>query len=194
MLVDYPLSPRGRAGWEWHVDPDRDLAFSLVVRPSLAPQRDAWPYVAGTAALTDVLGGDTRIRWPDEVVAGGRPVASVGVQVDAGPTRAAWVVVSAWIIAPEGARAPLLAEAVAAIERRIAERSPDLLADYARRCLTLGRRVRVRMTGAGAGETVFTGVARSVLKDGALIVEGERGRQMVPPSYLRSLEDLGEAG
>lgn len=192
VLADYQISARGRAGWEWAIDPDRDLAFSLVLRPSLAPQRDAWPYVAATLALADVLGGDAAIRWPDEVVRGGTRAASVGVQVHAGPTRAAWVVVSAWIVDPEAARAPLLEAAIAAIERRVAGRAPELIADYRRRSLTLGRRVRVRMSGMGAGEIVFTGVARALLKDGALVVEGDKGRQMVPPSHLRAIEHLGD--
>jgi BirA family biotin operon repressor/biotin-[acetyl-CoA-carboxylase] ligase len=190
VLADYQLSPRGRAGWEWQIDSERDLAFSMVLRPVLAPQRDAWPYVVATAAIADVLGADAAIHWPDEVLIGGKRAASVGVQVDAGPTRAAWVVISVWIVAPRRTRARALADAVAALERRVAERSEDLLADYRARCATLGRRVRVRMTGMGAGEVVFTGVARAVLKDGALVVEGEKGRQMVPPSYLRTLDEL----
>jgi BirA family biotin operon repressor/biotin-[acetyl-CoA-carboxylase] ligase len=194
VLADFQLAARGRAGLEWDIDAERDLAFSLVLRPSLAPQRDAWPYVVGTVAVTDVLGGDPEIRWPDEVRVAGARAAVVGTQVDAGPTRAAWVVVSVWVLDPGTPRAPLLAATVDAVERRLAQPPQELLADHRRLCVTLGRRVRVRMSGLGAGETIFTGVARSVLKDGALIVEGDKGRQMVPPSYLRVIEHLDAPG
>ncbi|MBW3653782.1 MAG: hypothetical protein KY433_09355, partial [Actinobacteria bacterium] len=94
VVADYQAAPRGRSGLLWQVVPGRDLAFSVVLRPQLAVQREGWLYSVVTLALSDVCGDDATIAWPDEVWRGDARVGAVGVHVEPGPRAVAWAVAS----------------------------------------------------------------------------------------------------
>jgi BirA family biotin operon repressor/biotin-[acetyl-CoA-carboxylase] ligase len=190
VVADYQASPRGRAGLEWRAPAGETVGFSLVLRPRLPPPREGWPYVAATTALADVAGEDARTEWPDEVRLGGERAAAVGVDVWLGPVSVEWAVVNVLVLGAEPPRAPLLARAVAAIEERCASSTVPVLADYLRRCDTIGRRVRARMIPLGPGGTQFEGEAVNVLADGALVLDTESGRIAVRPQNLGLLEEV----
>lgn len=79
VVAGHQVSPRGRGGFPWEIDPGRDIAFSMVLRPGLPPEREGWVYVVAVSALADVIGG--RIAWPDEVRVDGGRAGAVSVQV-----------------------------------------------------------------------------------------------------------------
>lgn len=187
VVAGYQASPRGRGGLEWHPEPGRSLAFSLVVRPEpiLPAAREGWLYVAAVAALADL--GDGEIEWPDAVTG----VGAVGVHVELHPLRVEWAIVSVLLEPALPPRGPLLARAVEAIETRLAEPSARVLADYLRRCATIGRRVEARLVPMGPSGARVSGIARTVLADGALVLEQEDGRRLaVRPQGLGVLEPL----
>ncbi len=66
---------RGRQGRRWHAPPGRALLCSLVIRN---PPR-LLPLVAGVA-VADVAGSDALIKWPNDVLLGGRKVAGILVE------------------------------------------------------------------------------------------------------------------
>jgi BirA family biotin operon repressor/biotin-[acetyl-CoA-carboxylase] ligase len=185
VVADYQVSPRGRGGWPWTVRPGRDLGFSLLLRPRFAMAREGWLYTVASCALADVVGPDAAIEWPDEVHAGGRRAAAVGVQVGA----PSWAVLNVLLQEPTPPRATLLARAVDAIEARYHAPTADVLADHARRCATLGREVRARLIPLGPAGPSVTGRAVGLLKDGALLIESAEGRRVaVRPQGLGLLE------
>ena len=64
-----------------------------------------------------------------------------------------------------------------------------MLADYGRRCATIGRRVRARLVPLRPGGPHVTGTALRALADGALLIEPDDGRRVaVPPPSLGVLE------
>lgn len=179
VAAGYQASPRGRAGLEWHPEPGRSLAFSLVLRPELPAEREGWLYAVAVSALADACGGS--IEWPDAVPGAG----AVGVHAELGPAGVAWAVVSVLVEAAPPPRGPLLARVVEAVEARLAQPTTPLLADYLRRCATIGRDVEARLVPMGPGGVVVGGVARTVLTDGALVLEQEDGRRIaVRPQAL----------
>src|SRR5215211_6632117 len=149
VVADYQASPRGRGGRPWQVMPGVGLAFSLILRPQLAPARDGWLYVVALCAIADVLGPDARFEWPDEARVGEQRAASVGVQADLGPPGPPWAVVSVIVDGARPPRAPLLGRVVEAIEARDRSPAAALLNDYSARCATLGRAVRARLLPLG---------------------------------------------
>lgn len=192
VVADYQASPRGRGGRPWQVMPGVGLAFSLILRPRLAPARDGWLYVVALCAIADVLGPDARFEWPDEARVGEQRAAAVGVQADLGPPGPPWAVVSVIVDGARPPRAPLLGRVVEAIEARDRSPAAALLNDYSARCATLGRAVRARLLPLGPAGGEVTGTAVAVLKDGALVVATADARRVaVPPHVLAVLEDAG---
>lgn len=190
VVADYQVAARGRGGLPWDVRPGRDLGFSMVLRPRLAPEREGWLYTVATSALADVLGGQSTIEWPDEVRREGERIAAVGVQVELGSDVDNWAVVTFMVPDPTSPRAEAMAEIVEAVEARYGSPSGTVLADYLPRCETLGRSVRARLVPMGPTGTEVTGQAVSALKDGALVIEtGEGKRVMVRPQALGLLAE-----
>jgi BirA family biotin operon repressor/biotin-[acetyl-CoA-carboxylase] ligase len=189
VVADFQASPRGRAGWPWEVRPGAGLGFSIVLRPNLSAQREGWVYIVATSGLADALGSSATIEWPDEVRVGGRRAGAVGIQVDLGDDGLTWAVVNVLVVEATPPRAALLARVVEAIEARARTPSGPVLADYASRCETLGRRVRARLVPLRPGGPHVTGTAVRTLADGALLIEPEDGRRVaVPPLSLGMLE------
>jgi len=75
LAAEQQSAGRGRMGRTWVAPPRAALTFSLLVRPSaVRPARRGWlPLLAGVAvasAVTAVTGVQTRLKWPNDVLAG----------------------------------------------------------------------------------------------------------------------------
>lgn len=189
VVADYQASPRGRGGFEWRVEPGVGLGFSVLLRPGLPVAREGWPYLAACAALGDVLGPDVELRWPDELYRGPRRAAAVGVHAELGPNNVAWITITVLVDDVRPPRAPLLADVVAAIERQLDAPADGVLADYRRRCTTLGRHVAARLIPMGPTGIVVEGEAVDCRDDGSLAILVGPGRRIaVPPQNLGILD------
>jgi BirA family transcriptional regulator, biotin operon repressor / biotin---[acetyl-CoA-carboxylase] ligase len=81
IVADEQTAGRGRAGRRWHTPPSSALAFSLILRPN-QPEVEVASRLAGlgSLAVTDALteiGVASEIKWPNDVVVGGRKVAGI---------------------------------------------------------------------------------------------------------------------
>lgn len=187
----HQAAPRGRGGLPWEPDPDRDVVFSLVVRPELTPEREGWLYAATAAGVSDWVGGGAGWRWPDEVEVDGEVVARLGIHAELGPSRVDWAVVTVLLHAPTGPRNEALAATVAAIERARARPADEVLEQLRPRCVTLGDRVRALLVPMGPAGPKVEGVASDLKADGALVVATPAGgRIAVRPQHLGMLEPL----
>jgi BirA family biotin operon repressor/biotin-[acetyl-CoA-carboxylase] ligase len=190
VVAEYQASPRGRGGLEWNVPQERSLAFSLVLRPRLPAPREGWLYIPSACGIADASGADAVVAWPDEVIHSGRRAGAVAIQTEVGTVLTEWAVVSVLVEGVEPPRAPLLARTLHAIEARYRSPSVPVLAEYLRRCATIGRRVRARLIPMGPAGPTVVGRAASVLADGALVIERDDGaRVAVRPQNLGLLED-----
>ena len=190
VIADYQISARGRTGRPWTVGPGSGLGLSLVMRPKLAAGREGWLYTVVLAALADVYGDGATIEWPDEVRRGSETAAAVNIQARLGRKRVEWAVVDLLLPHAQPPRGELLASVLRAIEDRSASTEGVVLADYGRRCETIGRRVRTRLLG-GTGPRM-EGTAVGTLEDGALLLETTKGTQAaMRPQDVREIE-MGE--
>ena len=188
VVAGYQASPRGRGGLEWTVNAE-SLAFSLVLRPQLPAHREGWLYIVATSAVAGVVGEEARIEWPDEVRVAGTRAGAAGVHAELGPRGVDWAIVTVLLCDAPPPRAPLAARLVAAVEARYREPSIPVLAEYLRRCDTIGRRVTAQLIPLGPGGVKVTGKAVRVLTDGALVLETDDGRSIaVRPQSLGVLE------
>jgi BirA family biotin operon repressor/biotin-[acetyl-CoA-carboxylase] ligase len=155
---------RGRQGRRWHAPPGRALLCSLVLR-------DPPPLLAILAgvAVAEVVGPEAMLKWPNDVLAGGRKVGGILIE---GRPQEAWAVLgigvnvalrldelpaelrdSAGTLGLDAdAIEPLLARLLELLEHWLARPPADVLAAWRERDALLGLELSWRDgTGTGAG-------------------------------------------
>jgi BirA family biotin operon repressor/biotin-[acetyl-CoA-carboxylase] ligase len=84
MVADHQTQGRGRRGRTWLSAPGRALQFSLLLRPTLVPDRAGVITtalgVAVAEAVEETSGLPSRTRWPNDVTVEGRKVAGILVE------------------------------------------------------------------------------------------------------------------
>jgi BirA family biotin operon repressor/biotin-[acetyl-CoA-carboxylase] ligase len=80
-VAEAQTAGRGRMGRRWISPPRRSLTFSVLLRPAVPAGLLGWvPMLAGVAvasALEHTAGVDTRLKWPNDVLAGGAKIAGI---------------------------------------------------------------------------------------------------------------------
>ena len=217
-MADEQTAGRGRAGRRWVTTPGSSLAFTLVLRPTVAP---ATTHYAGLGALAvcSALRQDykleAQIKWPNDVLLGGLKVAGVLVEAQWSGDQLQAVLLGIGVnLSPAAVPDPaLLAYPATCVEafthhqltpeiflRQILERllhwramlgSPDFLAAWQEHLAWKGQRVSV----SGPDVVPLAGVVQGLDVDGALLLQGEGGiTQRVIAGDLRlRLEGTGSA-
>jgi BirA family transcriptional regulator, biotin operon repressor / biotin---[acetyl-CoA-carboxylase] ligase len=207
LAAEEQVAGRGRMGRTWVTPPRAALMFSLLVRPDgVPPARRGWlPLLTGVAvaeAVTATATVETRLKWPNDVLAGdaklagilaeasgGAVVVGVGLNVSAEPAELPPPgpgALPATSLRVAGARTldrePLLLAILAGFERwyqawRQAGGDPDrsgLRAAYTRCSATIGRPVRAELPGG----QLLSGRAVGVDSDGRLLVRASSGPEV----------------
>lgn len=200
FLADAQTSGRGRAGHTWYSPPHENLYLSLLLRPQVSPAAVApITLVCGLAvaavverALQGARTGDMEVglKWPNDVLVGGRKIAGVlvegqlrgaaiqslvvGVGLNVGarsfPPEIADRATSLALLGAEAPREALAADLITALGDAVARFEADNLApfaaDLARRDWLRGRPVRV-------GDVA--GIAAGIDPEGRLLVQADDG-------------------
>ncbi len=191
VVAEEQTEGRGRLDRTWVSPPAAGLTFSVLLRPPAEPEQLGWlPLWGGLAvarALREQTGLDAVLKWPNDVLVGGRKVAGLLAEAVTGSggtavvlgiglnvTTRAQELPATREVAPsslllEGAtttdRETLLKAILRSLTGTIGDR--DVTA-YRAACATLGRRVRVELPGREAVE----GIAEAVDDAGRLVVDG----------------------
>ena len=83
FVTERQTQGRGRHGRPWHTEPGGGLAFSVLLRPDLtASEAPSLALVAGLAVRASIArsGVDALVKWPNDVLVGGRKIAGVLVE------------------------------------------------------------------------------------------------------------------
>jgi BirA family biotin operon repressor/biotin-[acetyl-CoA-carboxylase] ligase len=90
VVADTQTAGRGRRGRLWHDEPGASLLVSIVVRPRLAvaelPKLSLTTAVAVADAVEALTGPIVRVKWPNDVLVGGRKIAGILLESRAAPT------------------------------------------------------------------------------------------------------------
>ena len=196
IIADEQTAGRGRLQRAWSSPKGAGLYFSLLLRPTIAPEK--WPLITFVAALAvgDALSEacevTTDIKWPNDLLSGERKICGIlaeavetpagravvlgmGVNLtsDAYPAELASVATSvAEASGCAAEREPLLAALVRALSRWYSLlHEPDgaekiVAAWSSRSSYASGKAVQV-----ANGDEVWQGITRGVGSDGALLLE-----------------------
>ena len=184
VVAESQTAGRGRLERTWVSPPRAGLTFSVLLRPDVAADRWGWlPLWAGTAvalAVREQTGVDALLKWPNDVLVGGRKlggllaevpvpgavVLGIGLNVTTGvdelPPEATSLRLSG---ATTTDREIVLREVLRRLSDQLSARDPDA---YRRLCATVGSRVRVELPGGQVRE----GLAEEVDASGRLVVDG----------------------
>jgi BirA family transcriptional regulator, biotin operon repressor / biotin---[acetyl-CoA-carboxylase] ligase len=82
LVAEEQTAGRGRMGRTWVAPPHTALTFSVLLRPTWIPSgRLGWlPLLTGISAcvaLRSVAGVEASLKWPNDVLAGGRKLAGI---------------------------------------------------------------------------------------------------------------------
>ena len=206
LAAEEQRAGRGRMGRTWTSPPRAALTFSVLLKPAVPPARRGWlPLLTGvavSAAVTSVTGVDTRLKWPNDVLAGDAKlcgilaeasgdavVVGIGLNVSTEPAEFPSPrpgALPATSLRAAGAtaldRANLLLAILEGFERwyqtwQQAGGDPDrsgLRPEYTRLSATIGRTVRAELPGGQA----LSGPAAGVDSDGRLLVRVSPGSEV----------------
>jgi BirA family biotin operon repressor/biotin-[acetyl-CoA-carboxylase] ligase len=202
VFAETQTKGRGRLGRQWQSAPGKGLWFSVLLRPALPPQQATQMTVAAAVALARAVAAQTglspEIKWPNDLLLGGRKVAGIltemnaelesihslvlGVGLNVNQTTADFppalrAQVSSLRLAAGG---PVDRPALAA--RILRELDADygrlgrgqfraVAEEWERRCATLGQQVVIH-----CGQRRVAGRAEALDDEGALLLRTEHGR------------------
>jgi BirA family transcriptional regulator, biotin operon repressor / biotin---[acetyl-CoA-carboxylase] ligase len=201
VFAESQTKGRGRLGRKWISPAHKGLWFSILLRPNLNPQETTQLTVASATALRRAIISETNLRpeikWPNDILIGGKKVAGiltelsaeldrvkhitlgigVDVNVDANelPPEVRKIATSLKIESGEKiSRAELATEILRELDKDYAKicagKFSEVADEWEAGCATIGKNVTVQM-----GDRKICGRAESLDDDGALLVRTEHG-------------------
>jgi BirA family biotin operon repressor/biotin-[acetyl-CoA-carboxylase] ligase len=190
IVADHQTAGRGRLGRTWVAPSGSALLMSVLLRPP-----DGTSHLAvATVACAAAAAVDASIKWPNDLLADdGRKLAGILAEAVSGNMTAIVVGLGLNLWTPpdfpeelrtvatslgqRGADIPSRDEVLGAVltelelrYRVLCDDGPaELMAEYRRRCVTVGQRVRIEQLNG-----TWEGTAVGIDGDGALLVDRER--------------------
>lgn len=98
---------RGRLGRQWYSPPGRGIYVSMILRPTFAPDQAPGLSIMTALALAEAIEshcpGEVKVKWPNDVLIGGRKTAGILTELSADRTRINYVIVGVGINANQTA-------------------------------------------------------------------------------------------
>lgn len=202
VFAESQTKGRGRLGRKWVSPAKQGLWFSVLLRPRLRPAEATQLTVAAATALARAVHSQTSlapdIKWPNDLLLGGRKVAGILTEMSAEVDRVNYIIIGMGVDVNQGEsdfpadvrkiasslklecgepvdRPELAAAILQELDRDYARicdgRFPELADEWESRCTTIGQHVTVLV-----GERRVQGRAESLDDSGALLVRTEHGR------------------
>jgi len=202
VFAEAQAQGRGRLGRRWESPAGKGLWLSVLLRPQLHPsaatQLTVMAAVAGARAIKRTTGLLPDIKWPNDLLIGGRKCGGILLELGAELDHIRHVVLGMGLdvnLAPPDfppqvrpiatslaaelghpvdrpALAAALLEELDHAYRQVREGHFSALADeWEERCTTIGQRVSIR-----TGPREITGTAEALDDEGALLLRTEHGR------------------
>ncbi|MBI4198923.1 MAG: biotin--[acetyl-CoA-carboxylase] ligase [Chloroflexi bacterium] len=196
VVAEEQTSGRGRLGRRWLSVPGQSLTFSLLLYPPAAvgAALGIAASVATLRAIREVTGLGAAVKWPNDILVGGKKVAGIliegawqggrlryaivgiGVNVNAGPAEDSEVAATATSLAHQLGRAVSREDLLVALLRAFREVYDPLVGWFAvwhewqAALVGLGQEMRVQY-----GDQVEEGVAEGVDLEGSLLLRRPDG-------------------
>ena len=200
VVADMQTAGRGRRGRGWSSPAGVNAYFTLILRPEFEPDRASMltlvMAMAVAEGITETCGAEAYIKWPNDIVIGGRKVCGMLTELSMQQEYIQHVVIGAGINVGLQEFAPEIADTAACLEQECGRKVSraqlivncmrafekyygkfletldfsELREAYDRRLVNCGREVRVLDP---KGE--YTGISKGINSTGELLVERDDG-------------------
>lgn len=201
VFADSQTKGRGRLGRQWHSLPGKGLWFSVLLRPPLHPKMAMQLTIAAAVSVRRAINQLTNIavfiKWPNDIVIGGKKVAGILNEISAELDRIKYAILGIGVnvnheatdfppdlckiatsikinIGQQLNRSELAAAIIQSLDadyEKIIKGNFSAIADeWMNFCETIGKQVTIR-----TGERIIQGRAESLDADGCLIVRKTHG-------------------
>jgi BirA family biotin operon repressor/biotin-[acetyl-CoA-carboxylase] ligase len=202
VFAESQTKGRGRLGRKWISPTRKGLWFSILLRPDLRPQETTQLTVASATALRRAIVSETKlqpeIKWPNDILLGGKKVAGILTELNAELDRVRYVILGIGIdvnqtveefpkelrkiatslkietgetISRADLATAILRELDLEYARVCAGKFSAVADEWEEHCTTIGKNVTVQ-----TGDRKIRGRAESLDDDGALLLRTEHGR------------------
>jgi BirA family transcriptional regulator, biotin operon repressor / biotin---[acetyl-CoA-carboxylase] ligase len=215
VVAETQTAGRGRLGRHWVSPPGTGIYASLLLRPPLPPQElpqiTLSTAVAMVRALTRAAGVTPGIKWPNDLILKGKKLGGILTEMETESDQIRYLVVGLGLNVNTSDFPPELADTATSLllaegrpfsrvlllrawleefealyARFLAHGFPEILEEWKRHSVTLGKCVAVRQ-----GQRHIEGLALEVGDDGALLLETARGEVVRVTSGEITLESAG---
>ena len=216
LIAEHQSAGRGRNGRAWSTPPRSQIALSVGIAARDVPTT-AWgwvPLLTGVAVVEAVratTGVDANLKWPNDVLVGEGKLAGILAEVAApdpvivvglglnvtltaeeapDPRATSLLMLGSTMLDRSALLGAVLAELTARIDRWRSAGGPDttLVADYRRRSVTLGTRVRALLP----GDREIIGVATDLDVSGQLSIDTGAQTVTVSAGDITHLRPAGD--
>ena len=192
---------RGRLGRKWVSPSRKGLWFSVLLRPKLGPREATQISVASAVALRRAIQSETglkpEIKWPNDLLVGGKKVAGILTELNAELDHINYVILGIGVdvnlnasdfpaelrktatslkleldsaVSRPGLAAAILRELDVEYQLLAARNFAEIANEWESHCTTLGRRISIKI-----GDRQISGRAECLDEDGALLLRTEHG-------------------
>jgi BirA family biotin operon repressor/biotin-[acetyl-CoA-carboxylase] ligase len=201
VIAEEQTAGRGRQGRRWHAPPQSSIMISAILKPKLAPEQLPRVTMLGALAVADTLhplvGDALALKWPNDVLIGGKKVCGILAEATwVGESLAAVILGIGLNVRTNFAGIELITNATsveAALGRPVDRLDllqtllaridhwagvidlPVLIDTWRANLGTLGKRVRVYTEPRKEESPHYSGIAEAVDDNGALLVRMESG-------------------
>ena len=216
LIAEHQSAGRGRNGRAWSTPPRSQIALSVGIAARAVPTT-AWgwvPLLTGVAVVDAVratTGVDANLKWPNDILVGEGKLAGILAEVAApdpvivvglglnvtltaeeapDPRATSLLMLGSTMLDRSALLGAVLAELTARIDRWRSAGGPDttLVADYRRRSVTLGTRVRALLP----GDREIIGVAADLDVSGQLSIDTGAQTVTVSAGDITHLRPAGD--
>jgi BirA family transcriptional regulator, biotin operon repressor / biotin---[acetyl-CoA-carboxylase] ligase len=201
VFAESQTKGRGRLGRKWMSPTRKGLWFSVLLRPHLHPQETTQLTVISATALRravkTVTGLSAEIKWPNDLLLGGKKAAGILTELSAEVDRVRHIIIGIGVDVNQDAdefpaelrktatslrmeaggeisRAELATEILRELDsdytRICARKFSEVADEWEAACVTIGKNVAVHL-----GDRQLRGRAESLDDDGALLIRTEHG-------------------
>ena len=148
MLAESQTAGRGRLGRSWHSEPGTGLYFSILLRPEVPPHLTPLLTLGCAVALHDTVeattGIDVDIKWPNDLLVGGKKTAGILAEIQGEADRIHALVMGVGLNVNQTTLPPELVDRATSLHLASgrAHSRLEILADFLERFETLNSKFR----------------------------------------------------
>ena len=174
VVADEQKAGKGRRGRSWETPDNVNIMMTLLLRPKIhpgpAPRLTLLMAMAAAKSIRTETGLEAFIKWPNDVVVGGKKVCGILTEMSAEVDYINYVVVGIGVNVNQESFSEELGRTAGSLYLALGKDLSELYEEYNAMCINCGRQVQVQEP-----DNAYIGTADGINEQGELIIHKEGG-------------------